>query len=107
MKTRIWFLVDHRSKLNANFVHFMSYQGDRMLAHLDYRLLGASCDVSIYRMVHLQIKVLFEECTDIIPEPIGIVTEDPHVEHDVPLESILLQSVSKERKPLQMSQTTS
>ena len=79
-----------------------------MLAHLGYRPdLGASRDVSICRMVPLHIRVLFEECASVVPEPVGIGTEDPHVEHDVPLEPILLQSVNREREPLQMSQMTS
>ena len=77
-----------------------------MLAHLRYRpSLGASRNVSICRMVPLHIRVLFEEC--VVPEPVGIGTEDPHVEHDVPLEPILSQSVNREREPLQMSQATS
>ena len=58
-------------------------------------------------MVPPHIKVLFEECADVVPEPIGIAIKDPHVEHDVPLEPILSQSVNRERKPLQMSQATS
>ena len=79
-----------------------------MLAHLGYRPgLGASRDVSICRMVPPHIRVLFEECAGVVPEPIGIATKDPHVEHDVPLEPILSQSVNMEREPLQMSQTTS
>ena len=79
-----------------------------MLAHLGYRPgLGASRDVSICRMVPLHTRVLFEECAGIVPEPIGVGTKDLHVEHDVPLEPILLQSVNRERKPLQMSQATS
>ena len=89
--------------------HIMFYQGDRMFVHLGYRPLGASRDVSICRMVPPHIKVLFEECTGIVPKAIGIVpkaigiaTKDPHVEHDVPLEPILSQSVNRERKPLQM-----
>ena len=46
--------------------HIMSYQGDRMLAHLGYRPgLGASRDVSICRMVPLHIRVLFEECAGV------------------------------------------
>ena len=78
-----------------------------MLAYLGYRpLLGGSRDVSICRMVPLHIRVLFEECSGVVPEPVGIATEDPHVEDDVPLEPILLQSVNNEREPLQMSQTT-
>ena len=84
--------------------HIMSYRGDRMLAHLDYRLdLGASRDVSICRMVPPHIRVLFEECAGVVPEPMGIATKDPHVEHGVPLEPILSQSINKEREPLQMS----
>ena len=79
-----------------------------MLAHLGYRPnLGASRDVSICRMVPPHIRVLFEECAGIVLEPVGIGTEDPHVEHDVPLEPILSQSVNREREPLQMSQATS
>ena len=75
-----------------------------MLAHLGYRPgLGASRDVSICRMVPLHIRVLFEECAGIVPEPVSIGTEDPHVEHDVPLEPILLQSVNKERDVKQKS----
>ena len=82
-----------------------------MLAHLGYRPgLGASRDVSICRMVPLHIGVLFEEYVGIVHEPVGILhepvgigTEDPHVEHDVPLEPILSQSVNREREPLQMS----
>ena len=89
------------------FPHIMSYQDDRMLAHLGYRPLGASRDVSIYRMVPLYIKILFEECVGVVPEPIGIATEDPHMEHDVMLEPILSQSINNNREPLQMSQTTS
>ena len=77
-----------------------------MLAHLGYRPLEASHDVSIYRMVPLHIRVLFKECAGVIPEPIGIATEDPHMEHNVPLEPILWQSINNEREPLQMSQTT-
>ena len=78
-----------------------------MLAHLGYRPgLGASCDVSICRMVPPHIRVLFEECAGVVLEPVGIATEDPHVKHDVPLEPILLQFVNNEREPLQMSQTT-
>ena len=88
--------------------HIMSYRGDRMLAHLGYRLcLGASRDVSICRMVPLHIRVLFEEYAGVVPKPVGIGIEDPHVEHDVPLEPILSQLVNREREPLQMSQTTS
>ena len=79
-----------------------------MLAHLGYRLgLGASRDVSICRMVPPHIRVLFEECADVVSELVGIATKDLHVEHDVPLEPILLQSVNREREPLQMSQATS
>ena len=78
-----------------------------MLAHLGYRSLGALCDVLICRMVPPHIRVLFEECAGIVPEHIGIATEDPQVKYDVPLEPILLQSVNNEREPLQMSQTTS
>ena len=79
-----------------------------MLANLGYRPgLGASRDVSICRMVPPHIRVLFEECANIVPEPVGIGTEDPHVEHDVPLEPILSQSIKREREPLQMSQATS
>ena len=77
-----------------------------MLAHLGYRPLGASRDVSICRMVLPHIKVLFEECAGIVPEHVSIAIEDPYVEHDVPLKPIMLQSVNNERKPLQMSQTT-
>ena len=77
-----------------------------MLAHLDYRPLGASHDVSISTMVPPHIRVLFEECAGVVLEPIGIATEDPHVEHDVLLEPILLQSLNSEREPLQMSQTS-
>ena len=88
--------------------HIMSYRGDRMLTHLGYRpSLGASHDVSICRMVPPHIRVLFEECAGVVPEPVGIGTEDPHVEHDVPLEPLLSQSVNREREPLQMSQATS
>ena len=89
------------------FPHIMSYRGNRMLAYLGYRPLGALRDVSICRMVPPHIRVLFEECVGVVPEPIGIATEDPHVEHDVPLEPILLQSVNRGRKPLQMYKTTS
>ena len=79
-----------------------------MLAHLNYRPgLGASRDVSVCRMVPLHIRVLFEECASVVPEHVGIGTEDPHVVHDVPLEPLLLQSVNREREPLQMSQATS
>ena len=79
-----------------------------MLAHLGYRRgLGASRDVSICRMVPPHIRVLFEECAGIVPEPVGIGTKDPHVEHDVPLKPILSQSINREREPLQMSQATS
>ena len=78
-----------------------------MLAHLGYRPLGASHDVSICRMVPPHIIVLFEECTGIVPKPVSIATEDPHVEHDVLLEPILLQFVNSKRESLQMSQTTS
>ena len=79
-----------------------------MLAHLGYRLgLGASRDVSICRIVPPHIRVLFEECAGVVLEPVGIGTEDPHVEYDVPLEPILLQLVNREREPLQMSQATS
>ena len=78
-----------------------------MLVHLGYRPgLGASRDVSICRMVPSHIKVLFKECASVVPEPVGIGIEDLHVEHDVPLEPILLQSVNREREPLQMSQAT-
>ena len=88
--------------------YIISYQCDRMLAHLGYRQgLGASCDVSICRMVPPHIRVLFEECAGIVSKPIGIATKDPHVKHDVLLEPILSQSVNREREPLQMSQTTS
>ena len=88
--------------------HIMSYRGDRMLAHLGYRpSLGASHDVSICRMVPPHIRALFEECAGVVPEPVGIGTEDPHVEHDVPLEPLLSQSINREREPLQMSQATS
>ena len=88
--------------------HIMSYRSDRMLVRLGYRPgLGASRDVSICRMVPLHIKVLFEECVGVVPESVGITTKDPHVEHDVPLEPILSQSVNREREPLQMSQMTS
>ena len=88
--------------------HIMSYRDDRMLAHLGYRPgLGASRDVSVCRMVPPHIRVLFEECAGVVPEPVGIGTEDPHVVHDVPLEPLLLQSVNREREPLQMSQATS
>ena len=58
-------------------------------------------------MVPPHIRVLFEECTAVVPELVGIGTEDPHVEYDVPLEPILSQSVNREREPLQMSQATS
>ena len=79
-----------------------------MLAHLGYRPgLGASRDVSVCRMVPPHIRVLFEECAGIVPEPVGIGTEDPHVVHNVPLEPLLSQSVNREREPLQMSQATS
>ena len=78
-----------------------------MLVHLSYRSLGASHDVSICRMVPPHIRVLFEECVGVVLELVGIATEDPHVEHDVPLEPILLQSVNSKRKPLQMFQMTS
>ena len=79
-----------------------------MLAHLGYRPgLGASRGVSICRMVPSYIRVLFEECAGVVPKPVGITTEDPHVEHNVPLEPILSQSVNREREPLQMSQATS
>ena len=79
-----------------------------MLAHLGYRpSLGASRDVSICRMVPPHIRVLFEECTGVVPELVSIATEDPHVEHDVPLEPILSQLINREREPFQMSQTTS
>ena len=73
-----------------------------MLAHLGYRPLGASRDVLICRMVPPHIRVLFEECASVVPKPVGIAIKDPHVEHDVPLEPILLQSVNNEREPLQM-----
>ena len=79
-----------------------------MLVHLVHRpSLGASRDVSICRMVPPHIRVLFEECAGVVPEPVGIGTEDPRVEHNVPLEPILSQSVNREREPLQMSQATS
>ena len=79
-----------------------------MLAHLGYRpSLGASRDVSVCRMVPPHIRVLFEECAGVVPELVGIGTEDPHVVHDVPLEPLLSQSVNREREPLQMSQATS
>ena len=58
-------------------------------------------------MVPPHIRVLFEECVGIVPEPVGIGTEDPHVEHNVLLEPLLSQSVNREREPLQMSQATS
>ena len=77
-----------------------------MLAHLGYRPLRASRDVSIYRMVPLHIKILIEKCASIVSEPVGIATEDPHVEHDVLLEPILSKSVKNEREPLQMPQIT-
>ena len=61
-----------------------------MLAHLGYRpSLGASRNVSICRMVPPHIRVLFEECAGVISEPVGIATDDPHVEHNVPLEPTL------------------
>ena len=88
--------------------HIMSYRGDRMLAHLGCRPgLEASRDVSICRMVPSHIRVLFEKCAGVVSKPVGIATEDPHVEYNVPFEPILSQSVNKEREPLQMSQTTS
>ena len=88
--------------------HIMSYRGNKMLAHLGYRLgLGASRDVSICRMVPPHIRVLFEECAGVVPKSVGIATEDPHVEHDVLLETFWSQSVNREREPLQMSQMTS
>ena len=77
-----------------------------MFAHLGYRPLGASHDVSTSRMVPLHIRVLFEECAGVVSKHVGIATEDQHVEHDVQLEPILSQSVNREREPLQMSQTT-
>ena len=58
-------------------------------------------------MVPLHIRVLFEECAGVVLEPVGIATEDPHMEHDVSLEHILSQSINREREPLQMPQTTS
>ena len=58
-------------------------------------------------MVPPHIRVLFEEYAGVVPKPVGIGTEDPHVEHDVPLEPLLSQSVNREREPLQMSQATS
>ena len=58
-------------------------------------------------MVPPHIKVLFEECAGVVPESVGIGIEDLHMEHDVPLEPILSQSVNREREPLQMSQATS
>ena len=57
-------------------------------------------------MVPPYIRVLFEECVGIVLEPLGIATEDLHVEQNVPLEPILSQSVNNERKPLQLSRTT-
>ena len=79
-----------------------------MLAHLGYRpSLGAPRDVSICRIVPPHIKILFEGCASIVPEPIGIATKATHLEHDVPVEPILSQLVNREREPLQMSQTTS
>ena len=78
-----------------------------MLAYLGYRPLGASCDVLICRMVPPHIRVLFEECAGVVLEPVGIATEDPHVEHDILLEPIFSQFVNSEREPLQMSQMTS
>ena len=78
-----------------------------MLAHLGYRpSLGASRDVSICRMVPPHMRVLFEECAGVVPEPVGIGIEDPHVDHDVPLEPLLSRSVNTKREPLQMSQAT-
>ena len=72
-----------------------------MLAHLGYKPgLGATRNVSICRMVPPHIRVLFEECTGVVSEPIGIATKDPHVKHDLPLEPILLQSKNREREPL-------
>lgn len=88
-------------------LHIMSYQGDRMLAYLGYRpLLRGSRDVSICRMVPPHIGVLFEECTGVVHESVGIATEDPHVEDNVPLKPILSQFVNNEKDPLQMFQTT-
>ena len=87
--------------------HIMSYRGDRILAHLSYRPLRASRDVLICRMVPPHIKILFEEYAGVVREPTSIANKDPHVEHDVPLEPILLQSINSEREPLQMSQMTS
>ena len=78
-----------------------------MLAHLGYRPLAALRDVLICRMVPLHIRVLFEECADIVPKPVGIATEDPHVEQDVLLKPILSHSINSKREPLQMSQMTS
>ena len=77
-----------------------------MLAYLGYRPLGASRDVLTCMMVPLHIRVLFEECTGVVSEYVGIATEDPHVEHNIPLEPNLSQLVNGEREPLQMSQTT-
>ena len=68
-----------------------------MLAYLGYRPLGASRNVSIYRMVSPHIRVLFEECTDVVPESVGIASEDPHVEQYIPLEPFFSQSVNNER----------
>ena len=107
MKTRGWFLVDHRSSQIQILSTHHVLSRDRMLVHLGYRPLGASRDVLICRMVPPHIRVLFEECAGVVHEPVGIATEDPRVEHDVPLEPILSQSVNNEKEPLQMSQTIS
>ena len=101
MKTRGWFLVDHKNKLNADFVHtscLTEVIECWWLAHLGYKPLGASCDVLTCRMVPPHIRVLFEECAGVVPALVGIATEDPHVEHDVPLEPILSQSVNRKRE---------
>ena len=58
-------------------------------------------------MVAPHIRVLFEEYAGVVSEFVGIEIEDPHVEHDISLEPILLQSINSKREPLQMSQTTS
>ena len=93
----------------------MTYNADRMLAHLGYRHpQGGIRDVSIWRMVPRSAKQLFENCGGTVPtlpsatlESVNDVSAEEEVEE---LEPILSQrgiaAGIAHKEPLQSSQST-
>ena len=88
--------------------HTMAYRAVRMLVHLGYRTPHSGPrDVSSCTMVPPSVRLLFQECGGIVPQPIGDPIEDLEAlpfNNDPLIELVLSQSVAGAAEQVELSQ---